>query len=263
MGRPERPLDGTDGPIAEFAYDLRALRHLKGNPSYRELARTALFAPSVLSSAASGYRLPTLPVTLAFVTACGADRATWERRWRKVAENVGALTESRDERLPADPVPAEAEPARQPPRPSTTLARPAQLPMGSNTFVGRRQALAGAAHAIGQGGPAKVPLITSGTLAGPLCPIARAAPARAWRRPTKVFEPIGSWAGRANMVAGCEVGRGVSASVAALSAGGRSSRESGSAPTFSATLRQRRSQVARSAPQAVTNAKVTGRVGSR
>ncbi|MFD0586223.1 hypothetical protein [Dactylosporangium darangshiense] len=89
MGRPERPLDGTGGPITEFARDLRALRRRAGNPSYRELARTALFAPSVLSTAASGHRLPTLPVTLAFVAACGGDRAAWERRWRSVAGEAG------------------------------------------------------------------------------------------------------------------------------------------------------------------------------
>src|SRR5439155_6133316 len=96
MGRPERPLDRTNGPIAAFAHDLRALRKLAGNPSYRQLARTALYAPSVLSHAASGHRLPTLQVTLAFVAACGGDRATWERRWRKVAADVGAATDCRD-----------------------------------------------------------------------------------------------------------------------------------------------------------------------
>src|SRR5688500_18739158 len=85
MGRPERPLDKTTGPIAVFAHDLRLLRTRAGNPSYRELARKALFAPSVLSSAASGHRLPTLAVTLAFVSACGGDRVEWERRWRGIA----------------------------------------------------------------------------------------------------------------------------------------------------------------------------------
>src|SRR5688572_23167736 len=97
MGRPERPLDTTSGPIAAFASELRGLRKLAGNPSYRELARRALFAPSVLSSAASGHRLPTLPVTLAFVAACGGDRAVWERRWRAVATHIG-VADAKDER---------------------------------------------------------------------------------------------------------------------------------------------------------------------
>src|SRR6185312_15663087 len=90
MGRPERPLETTESPIVAFAQDLRALRTAAGNPSYRELARTALFAPSVLSNAASGRRLPTLPVTLAFVAACGGDQAAWERRWRTVTTDVTA-----------------------------------------------------------------------------------------------------------------------------------------------------------------------------
>jgi len=111
MGRPERPLNGTNDPIAAFAHDLRELRKRAGNPSYRELARTALFAPSVLSSAASGHRLPTLPVTLAFVASCGGDRAAWERRWRKVAGHVGTAPESRDERVPTVPLPLVFTPA--------------------------------------------------------------------------------------------------------------------------------------------------------
>ncbi|WP_250291544.1 NB-ARC domain-containing protein [Frankia sp. CiP1_Cm_nod1] len=89
MGRPERPLDAANGPIAEFARDLRALRKSAGGPSYRQLARTALFAPSVLSSAASGHRLPTLAVTLAFVSACGGDPVAWERRWRQISGRPG------------------------------------------------------------------------------------------------------------------------------------------------------------------------------
>ncbi|HET9168147.1 MAG TPA: NB-ARC domain-containing protein [Actinocrinis sp.] len=151
MGRPERPLDGSGGPIAAFAYDLRALRKQAGNPSYRELARTALFAPSVLSSAASGYRLPTLPVTLGFVTACHGDRDAWEQRWREVAQTVEA-----------------ADPRGELPRPfeqaASSLARPAQLPMGAGVFVGRKPTLAGAAHVIGQPGPVRSPIVICGPI---------------------------------------------------------------------------------------------------
>src|SRR5579872_426706 len=92
MGRPERPLNTANDPVAAFAHDLRELRRRAGNPSYRELAHMAMFAPSVLSNAASGYRLPTLPVTLAFVAACGGDRAAWERRWRMVASSAAAAS---------------------------------------------------------------------------------------------------------------------------------------------------------------------------
>jgi hypothetical protein len=173
MGRPEKALNGTNDPIAAFAHDLRELRKRAGSPSYRELARTALFAPSVLSSAASGHRLPTLPVTLAFVASCGGDRTSWERRWRKVAGNVGAPAESRDERAPAVPrllVPSPGEiaaGAKQPPQSPcavSILTRPAQLPIGSSTFVGRAQALAGASRVIGLTGRVKIPLVISGPI---------------------------------------------------------------------------------------------------
>jgi hypothetical protein len=56
MARPERPLDPSTGPIPAFAYSLRMLRRQAGNPTYRMLARKALFSPSVLSSAADGRR---------------------------------------------------------------------------------------------------------------------------------------------------------------------------------------------------------------
>jgi hypothetical protein len=144
MGRPERPLDGPENPIVAFARDLRALRASVGNPSYRELSRTALFAPSVLSNAASGRRMPTLPVTLAFVAACNGDQAAWERRWRGVA--------------------AGGEPARPVSRATATFARPAQLPIGSMTFVGRAQALADAARVIGQAERTNVPLMINGPI---------------------------------------------------------------------------------------------------
>ncbi|MGV9617091.1 helix-turn-helix domain-containing protein, partial [Nocardia xishanensis] len=81
MGRREKPIDIRSGPVAAFAGDLRKLRAAAGNPSYRQLASAALYSPSVLSDAAGGHRLPTLPVALAFVRACGGDPAEWERRW--------------------------------------------------------------------------------------------------------------------------------------------------------------------------------------
>lgn len=148
MGRPERPLEETESPIVAFARDLRALRRSAGNPPYRELARTALFAPSVLSSAASGRRLPTLTVTLAFVAACGGDQAAWERRWRALAVDVTAG----------------GEPAQPNAMAATGFARPAQLPAGSVTFVGRAQALADAARVICQSERLNVPLIISGPI---------------------------------------------------------------------------------------------------
>lgn len=151
MGRPERPLDASSGPIPAFAHDLRALRRRAGNPSYRELARRALFSPSVLSSAADGRRLPTLAVTLAFVSACGGDLEAWEWRWRQIAAQSGAKATIRDDRSYSADVPV-----------SPGLARPAQLPMPPGTFVGRCAVVAQACRLIGSSVDAKVPILISG-----------------------------------------------------------------------------------------------------
>jgi hypothetical protein len=88
VGRPERPVNPLDGPVSRFAHELRQLRAAAGYPSYRSLARRALFSPSVLSTAASGTSFPTLEVTLAFAQACGADPAEWQRRWETAAVRV-------------------------------------------------------------------------------------------------------------------------------------------------------------------------------
>ncbi|GAB3848437.1 AAA family ATPase [Dactylosporangium cerinum] len=152
MGRPERPLDSVQDPIGEFASDLRALRSRAGNPSYRRLARSAMFAPSVLSSAASGHRLPSLPVTLAFVAACGGEPTVWERRWRELAAAQG--TAPPPEKQDAPPTPPRSPSTVDRTGRAPAAARPAQLPMGTSTFVGRDQALADAARLATHAGPA-------------------------------------------------------------------------------------------------------------
>lgn len=84
MPRPERPIDPSAGPITRFAGDLRTLRQDAGVPTYRSMAEEVNYSPTVLSEAAAGRKLPTLPVTLAYVQACRGDCAEWERRWRAV-----------------------------------------------------------------------------------------------------------------------------------------------------------------------------------
>jgi hypothetical protein len=49
-----------------------------------------------LASAAGGLRLPTLPVVIAYVLACGGDVPDWEGRW-------GRLTKSASKGQPALP----------------------------------------------------------------------------------------------------------------------------------------------------------------
>ncbi|OJF10065.1 nSTAND1 domain-containing NTPase [Couchioplanes caeruleus] len=85
MPRRERVLDPAGGPVERFAAGLRELRENAGRPGYRDLARRAHFSVTTLSVAAAGRQLPSLAVTLAYVEACGGDRATWEQRWRETA----------------------------------------------------------------------------------------------------------------------------------------------------------------------------------
>ncbi|WP_225859463.1 nSTAND1 domain-containing NTPase [Streptomyces albicerus] len=54
------------------------------------MAEQAHYSISTLSSAASGQRLPTLAVTLAYVRACEGDVQKWEQRWRETADQLGA-----------------------------------------------------------------------------------------------------------------------------------------------------------------------------
>ncbi|GCB44469.1 hypothetical protein [Streptomyces sp. NL15-2K] len=91
MGRREKPLDPGAGAVQRFAYELRKLRDEAGTPTYRAMALGAGYSAPTLSAAAAGERLPTLPVLLAYVTACGGDTGEWERRWlAAVAESADA-----------------------------------------------------------------------------------------------------------------------------------------------------------------------------
>ena len=92
----KRPL-GAAQPVASiapdglesFARDLRALR-AKAELEYPEMAETSHFTMKTLASAAGGLRLPTLPVAVAFVRACGGNVAEWEERWQKIADTITA-----------------------------------------------------------------------------------------------------------------------------------------------------------------------------
>ncbi|GLY04131.1 MULTISPECIES: NB-ARC domain-containing protein [Actinoplanes] len=160
MARPERLIDPDSGPLAEFANDLRALRNHRGKPSYRDLAKTALFAPSVLSSAASGHRLPTLPVTLAFVAACGGDQPAWEQRWHRLANHLGVDEETV---APAEKSPGPgAGPGRKGGPVAARLPRPAQIPRDLTTFVGRESIVAQAIGRMRPDAGTRRPLLITG-----------------------------------------------------------------------------------------------------
>mgnify|MGYP001362519716 CR=1 FL=1 len=135
MGRPERPIGPDAGPAGELAVGLRALRDAAGRPSYRELARRASFSVTVLSEAAGGRVLPTLPVLRGFVQACGGNVAEWEQRWTRAAALVRGLRDARER----------ANAAQRPAGPAaggTGPAGPRELPAGVRHFVGRADELA-------------------------------------------------------------------------------------------------------------------------
>ncbi|MGH3878989.1 MAG: hypothetical protein ACRDSK_18320 [Actinophytocola sp.] len=93
MPRQERSLEQDRGLVVEFARELRWLRERAGRPTYRELSSRAHFSTSALAEAASGRRLPTLAVTVAFVRACEGDVAEWESRWRECAADLAETAE--------------------------------------------------------------------------------------------------------------------------------------------------------------------------
>ncbi|MFK4186099.1 helix-turn-helix domain-containing protein [Streptomyces sparsogenes] len=91
-GRREVPVDPGAGPVQRFAFELRKLRAEAGGLTYRAMAQRTGYSITTLSQAAGGDRLPTLPVVLAYVRACGGDGAEWEARWREVGEEQAART---------------------------------------------------------------------------------------------------------------------------------------------------------------------------
>ena len=73
--------------LEEFAKNLRELR-AKAELGYPEMEELSHYTMKTLASAAGGLRLPTLPVTTAYVRACGGNVADWEDRWRQLAEMI-------------------------------------------------------------------------------------------------------------------------------------------------------------------------------
>ena len=85
--------------IAAFARDLRVLRSRVGL-DYPDMAEKSHYTMRTLASAAGGLRLPTLPVLIAYVNACGGDVGEWEERW-------GRLTKSGNKGRTALPAPGQ------------------------------------------------------------------------------------------------------------------------------------------------------------
>jgi hypothetical protein len=91
---PDPPPNAKGGPIASiemdnvaaFARDLRVLRS-KAGLDYPDMAEKSHYTMRTLASAAGGLRLPTLPVLIAYVKACGGDASEWEERWGKLIKS--------------------------------------------------------------------------------------------------------------------------------------------------------------------------------
>ena len=81
-GRKEKELSHAGGPASAFAGALREVRRSAGSPTYRQMGTAVHFSAPALSQAASGARLPSWPVTVAYLKACGVtDLAPWENDW--------------------------------------------------------------------------------------------------------------------------------------------------------------------------------------
>jgi hypothetical protein len=110
--------------LESFARDLRALR-AKAELDYPELAEVSHYTMKTLVSAAGGLRLPTLPVAVAYVRACGGDVAEWEERWQKLATKITADA-ARKRHVDGDEREALPEPAQAPALPAPPVPPTAQ-----------------------------------------------------------------------------------------------------------------------------------------
>ena len=113
--------------LEAFARDLRALR-AKADLDYPQMAEVSHYEMKTLAAAAGGLRLPTLPVAVAFVRACGGNVAEWEDRWQKLAEKItadAARKRRNDGEENAEPLePADAPAALEPPVKSAAAQPP-------------------------------------------------------------------------------------------------------------------------------------------
>ncbi|MFC4464633.1 helix-turn-helix domain-containing protein [Streptomyces xiangluensis] len=92
-------MDPTAGQVQQFAFELRKLREEAGGITYRAMAKRAGYAVTTLSQAAAGEQLPTLPVVLAYVRACGGEEAQWQARWQQAVEETAGAGPDDGERV--------------------------------------------------------------------------------------------------------------------------------------------------------------------
>ena len=127
IGAPRAVASIAPDDLEAFARDLRALR-AQAELDYPEMAEVSHYEMPTLAAAAGGRRLPTLPVTVAFVRACRGDAAAWEERWQKLAEKITAeaARKRRDDggEDAEPPEPADVPAAPEPPAPKPVTPPP-------------------------------------------------------------------------------------------------------------------------------------------
>jgi DNA-binding XRE family transcriptional regulator len=111
-GRPENPLSPDGGPVAELARELRRMRN-RADLTYHELAAKTGWTPSTLTAAADGQRLPSWPVTRAWVQACGGNGNAVLDLYERACIVVGRPAPSRDLSAGKPPDPAAAATAAE------------------------------------------------------------------------------------------------------------------------------------------------------
>ncbi|MEU0398367.1 helix-turn-helix transcriptional regulator [Streptomyces sp. NPDC006208] len=94
MGRPEKTITSYESAAGGFCCLMRGARERAGNPHYRAMSAECGVSFSTLSKAASGDRVPTWPVTAAYISSLNAlstaevkeDLDDRFERWKKVKE---------------------------------------------------------------------------------------------------------------------------------------------------------------------------------
>ena len=125
------PPPGGKGPIAAietdniaaFARDLRVLRSKVGL-DYPDMAEKSHYTMRTLASAAGGLRLPTLPVLIAYVNACGGDVGEWEERWGRLTKSGKKSQELSLSDQDAGGLPGQGRAPQNPGRPARSTSSP-------------------------------------------------------------------------------------------------------------------------------------------
>ena len=141
-GRPQKPLDPSDGPLAVLGQALRDLRQKCGDPKYRTLQRYARTPHQRLADAARAEQIPAWCVVLGYIRGC------WEYYQDKhdgqsLLEGMGDLAPWRQLYLNAGgTLSGEGEREAEAPQPVVPLAAANATATGETASAGARSARA-------------------------------------------------------------------------------------------------------------------------